>query len=579
MKMRMRRKACKKGKNVTEKSLEENVVSTMQFTVFIHFVHNTFADVYRYIALILWQLQHALNKSNYSTSRKIGERLKIPRDLTKASLSGAGLSIIAAFSMMLLFGMELNNYLTVRTFSPVIINKSSDWEFLRIVFNIRLNITKIIHKYSIDPDLKSTGSDFQSAPIPKVIKHDDKIDEERSEGAVMLNAHNFDRIAHQYDPEKDGRILLGKVDCTEEAELCRRWSLGAIMYEMLVGYPPFYSDNPMSTCRKIVNWKTHLKFPEEAELSSKAKDLISKLLCNVNQRLGADLVGIVHENSAIAKPISLYILRIIGFFNPNSINLWDEPPKRRLPPWASSTPKPQTPKPTYRPQRPNYPRFRSPSPEPQLPYIDPYDGSKMIRPPPPTAKEARGLLIREPTPQASKTSPTSQPDAYSKPPEASDIIQGASTKPMDMFIAEILENQPVNQTSSFLRALALPDRPKSKPLLKIFSPHLKKSTQPNLLEQLHKKAILNLWLRTLYNQMSQTHQFPLPLGITMSSLKQDLISQSYAESHVDFLVKCQHPLWQNANFFVTLPFKMTEDVNPTRASHSGMNPEHQALAL
>ena len=23
------------------------------------------------------------------------------------------------------------------------------------------------------------------------------------------------------------------------------------MYEMLVGYPPFYSDDPMSTCRKV----------------------------------------------------------------------------------------------------------------------------------------------------------------------------------------------------------------------------------------------------------------------------------------------------------------------------------------
>ncbi|KAL8530249.1 hypothetical protein ACS0TY_007338 [Phlomoides rotata] len=69
---------------------------------------------------------------------------------------------------------------------------------------------------------------------------------------------------------------------------CDWWSLGAIMFEMLVGYPPFYSDDPMSTCRKIVNWKTHLKFPDEAVLTLEAKDLISRLLCNVNQRLGSN---------------------------------------------------------------------------------------------------------------------------------------------------------------------------------------------------------------------------------------------------------------------------------------------------
>lgn len=67
---------------------------------------------------------------------------------------------------------------------------------------------------------------------------------------------------------------------------CDWWSLGAIMYEMLVGFPPFYSDDPMSTCRKIVNWRHHLKFPEEARLSRDAKDLICKLLCSVDQRLG-----------------------------------------------------------------------------------------------------------------------------------------------------------------------------------------------------------------------------------------------------------------------------------------------------
>ncbi|KAK6129508.1 hypothetical protein DH2020_036741 [Rehmannia glutinosa] len=65
-----------------------------------------------------------------------------------------------------------------------------------------------------------------------------------------------------------------------------RWSLGAIMYEMLVGYPPFYSDDPMTTCRKIVHWRNHLRFPEDTKLSFEAKDLICRLLCDVEHRLG-----------------------------------------------------------------------------------------------------------------------------------------------------------------------------------------------------------------------------------------------------------------------------------------------------
>ncbi|KAF8119081.1 hypothetical protein N665_0001s0135 [Sinapis alba] len=72
---------------------------------------------------------------------------------------------------------------------------------------------------------------------------------------------------------------------------CDWWSLGAIMYEMLVGFPPFYSDDPMTTCRKIVNWRNYLKFPEEVRLSPEAKDLICRLLCNVEQRLGTKGAG------------------------------------------------------------------------------------------------------------------------------------------------------------------------------------------------------------------------------------------------------------------------------------------------
>ncbi|KAH1244612.1 Serine/threonine-protein kinase CBK1 [Glycine soja] len=67
---------------------------------------------------------------------------------------------------------------------------------------------------------------------------------------------------------------------------CDWWSLGAIMYEMLVGYPPFFSDDPITTCRKIVHWRNHLRFPDEAQLTLEAKDLIYRLLCDVDHRLG-----------------------------------------------------------------------------------------------------------------------------------------------------------------------------------------------------------------------------------------------------------------------------------------------------
>ncbi|CAD7702971.1 unnamed protein product [Ostreobium quekettii] len=67
---------------------------------------------------------------------------------------------------------------------------------------------------------------------------------------------------------------------------CDWWSLGAIMYEMLVGYPPFYSDDPMTTCRKIVYWRTFLRFPPEVTMSPDAKDLIQRLLTDADERLG-----------------------------------------------------------------------------------------------------------------------------------------------------------------------------------------------------------------------------------------------------------------------------------------------------
>ncbi|CAN0899935.1 Protein disulfide isomerase-like 5-4 [Linum grandiflorum] len=159
--------------------------------------------------------------TGFSTSRlkSVDFYRKIPRDLTEASLSGAGLSIIAALSMLFLFGMELNNYLTIRPTTSVIVDRSTDGDYLRIDFNIsfpalscefaavdlsdalgtnRLNITKTVRKFSIDHNLNPTGSEFQSGPVMHLIKHDENVGDNEAEGCVILNAQNFDVFSNQF---------------------------------------------------------------------------------------------------------------------------------------------------------------------------------------------------------------------------------------------------------------------------------------------------------------------------------------------------------------------------------------------
>ncbi|KAL0489437.1 serine/threonine-protein kinase [Acrasis kona] len=68
---------------------------------------------------------------------------------------------------------------------------------------------------------------------------------------------------------------------------CDWWSVGVIMYEMIYGYPPFYADDPIKTCQKIVRWKHFLEFPEDVEVSEAAVDLLKNLLCDASERIGS----------------------------------------------------------------------------------------------------------------------------------------------------------------------------------------------------------------------------------------------------------------------------------------------------
>ena len=64
--------------------------------------------------------------------------------------------------------------------------------------------------------------------------------------------HTYRTCSHSAYPE--GHI------CLALRPACH--AVGAILYEMVVGYPPFFSDDAVTTCQKIVNWRKYLKYPE-----------------------------------------------------------------------------------------------------------------------------------------------------------------------------------------------------------------------------------------------------------------------------------------------------------------------------
>jgi len=66
---------------------------------------------------------------------------------------------------------------------------------------------------------------------------------------------------------------------------CDWWSLGVIMFEMLIGYPPFCSETPQETYNKIMNWKKSLEFPAEMPISKNAKKTIKRMCDTMENRV------------------------------------------------------------------------------------------------------------------------------------------------------------------------------------------------------------------------------------------------------------------------------------------------------
>lgn len=66
---------------------------------------------------------------------------------------------------------------------------------------------------------------------------------------------------------------------------CDWWSVGIIMFEMLFGYPPFFSHETDRTLYKITHWKDYLHFPQHIDVPDCAVDLIKKFICDPADRL------------------------------------------------------------------------------------------------------------------------------------------------------------------------------------------------------------------------------------------------------------------------------------------------------
>jgi serine/threonine protein kinase len=62
------------------------------------------------------------------------------------------------------------------------------------------------------------------------------------------------------------------------------------MFECLIGYPPFCSETPHETYKKIVNWRNHLIIPDDVHLSREAEDLIRRLITSPDQRLNVQQI-------------------------------------------------------------------------------------------------------------------------------------------------------------------------------------------------------------------------------------------------------------------------------------------------
>ncbi len=74
----------------------------------------------------------------------------------------------------------------------------------------------------------------------------------------------------------------------EYTEKCDIWSAGVMLYALLCGYPPFFSEDKDMVRRKILRGKLKCDSEAWSGISAEVQDLISKMLVKETSRLSAE---------------------------------------------------------------------------------------------------------------------------------------------------------------------------------------------------------------------------------------------------------------------------------------------------
>ncbi|CAH8659402.1 Protein yippee-like 5 [Schistosoma haematobium] len=111
----------------------------------------------------------------------------------------------------------------------------------------------------------------------RAVHHDKTLERRRNSFANRRCAQSLVGTPNYIAPE-----ILRRQDY---GQACDWWSVGVILYEMLVGQPPFLAQTAADTQIRVVQWYNYLKLPGEPRLKKDASNLIRQLLRDPSDRL------------------------------------------------------------------------------------------------------------------------------------------------------------------------------------------------------------------------------------------------------------------------------------------------------